>query len=744
MATKNLGNVRALISGTVAPTNKSLIWEDTSTLPYVKKIWNNVGLVWEPIATGGGGSGSTNLSYTPSATNGIVTSDTGTDATIPAATTSNAGLLLPAEKTKLNNTSGTNTGNQASSTLPLSTTLLGATNQDEYNVANEADKNAKIEAFAPVLLFNHRHKVRKVTMNAPISYSLSETGNNPISFIEDIISGDGASGITLPNTFINTNGGAFNNTKVNALMFYYDLDGRVRYTIENLETVIGLIQLDTPLNFQAISGGETQINISWDAVNNAFNYTLEVSDSGGSETFSELTTTTNLSYQHAGLVSGTTKYYRLRANGDMITYSNSAYTETVNATTSSATVLTTPTLSLTGIDSRTNRAIWSNIIGETGYELQRSLNGVDTWVTIYNAAANIVSFDDTNRDPEVQYFYRVKALGNGTTLLDSAYSAVQNIITNAVKVPSISVSLASNGESATITLGNIDVNATSITLERDTTISFTNPVAVEEYISPNTSVVDLGLTPDVIYYYRARTFVATFFSDYTISATSASMVISAAQNGMNVTNNTLWPTDATSDKPFTIEIWIKPTRTGVDNYFIRSAANTTARISAFVTATNRIAFEMNADTGATRRVITDNAITLNQWHQVVLTYNGTMGSVNAMQIIVNNVTQAVTQDNVGTFTKLPVLVGNYQIQVPLTLSSASYFTGNITLFRWFDSLLSEIDITTIYNNDKPLYLFSGDIFDMIAQENTFGYTLNASVGVNGVAVGSITYSTDVP
>ena len=52
-------------------------------------------------ATGGGGGGATNLGYTPSATNGIVTSDTGTDATLPAATTTNAGLLLPAEKTLL-------------------------------------------------------------------------------------------------------------------------------------------------------------------------------------------------------------------------------------------------------------------------------------------------------------------------------------------------------------------------------------------------------------------------------------------------------------------------------------------------------------------------------------------------------------------------------------------------------------------------------------------------------------------
>lgn len=45
--------------------------------------------------------GTTNLSYSPGASNGVVTSDTGTDATIPAANNTEAGLLLPADFTKL-------------------------------------------------------------------------------------------------------------------------------------------------------------------------------------------------------------------------------------------------------------------------------------------------------------------------------------------------------------------------------------------------------------------------------------------------------------------------------------------------------------------------------------------------------------------------------------------------------------------------------------------------------------------
>ena len=49
----------------------------------------------------GSGSGATNLAYTASATQGVVTSDTGSDATIPAADGTNAGLMLPAQVTKL-------------------------------------------------------------------------------------------------------------------------------------------------------------------------------------------------------------------------------------------------------------------------------------------------------------------------------------------------------------------------------------------------------------------------------------------------------------------------------------------------------------------------------------------------------------------------------------------------------------------------------------------------------------------
>lgn len=392
-----------------------------------------------------------------------------------------------------------------------------------------------IQSLSSVLLFDKAHKVRKTTMTAPIVYSLAETGNKPISFIEDIVLGDGVNEVSIPETFINTNDGAFNNTKANALIFYYDIDGRVRYTIENLETVIGLIQLSTPANFQAVSGGATQINLSWDAVTNSTNYTLEVSDSGNSGTWTELTTTANLNYEHTGLTEGETKYYRLRANGDDVTYSNSAYTSTQSATTSSGATLTTPTLTVTTVDSVTNRSTWTNVSGEEGYQLQRSDNGVDGWVTLTTTLADIVTFDDATCVPEQPYFYRVKAIGNGTTVLDSAYSAVHSVITQSLLVSTLS--FLSGDTQITVTIENLDPNVDSITLERDTNSDFSTAVFVEEYISPNSSVVDTGLVNETIYYYRIRAFFNSQLYQEIIKREQPGFPIPSAHH--NITDSTI-------------------------------------------------------------------------------------------------------------------------------------------------------------------------------------------------------------
>jgi len=83
----------------------------------------------------------TNLAYTATATNGVIGSSTGTSATVPLATISNAGLLSPAEKTLLANQSGINSGNNAANT-----------NSNAYadaKVVNNMNTGAGTTAIAP-------------------------------------------------------------------------------------------------------------------------------------------------------------------------------------------------------------------------------------------------------------------------------------------------------------------------------------------------------------------------------------------------------------------------------------------------------------------------------------------------------------------------------------------------------------------------------------------------------------------
>jgi hypothetical protein len=107
------------------------------------------------IAPGEGGN--TNLGYTPSPTNGIVTSDTGTDATIPLANSTNAGLLTPAEKTKIANsvpyTGATEDVDLGFKDLYLEKLWLRDDPNDNYGSVHYTDGNFHIEDGDGNLLF---------------------------------------------------------------------------------------------------------------------------------------------------------------------------------------------------------------------------------------------------------------------------------------------------------------------------------------------------------------------------------------------------------------------------------------------------------------------------------------------------------------------------------------------------------------------------------------------------------------
>ena len=112
-----------------SPVDGQIYWDTFQDSLFV---YNVSGPGWIDL----GASGVTNLNYTAAVSNGTVTSSTGTDATIPLADGTNAGLLTAAEKTVIGNTTNTNSGDNATNSQYSGLVSNVSTNLSEGTTTN--------------------------------------------------------------------------------------------------------------------------------------------------------------------------------------------------------------------------------------------------------------------------------------------------------------------------------------------------------------------------------------------------------------------------------------------------------------------------------------------------------------------------------------------------------------------------------------------------------------------------------
>jgi hypothetical protein len=148
-----------------------------------------------------------------------------------------------------------------------------------------------------------------------------------------------------------------------------------------------LIQLATPANFSAASDGEDEVDLSWDVVANASSYRVEYSltGTGGWSVLSTPSAATDTEV-HTGLTPGTTYYYRIKANGDGITYSDSPYSSSSATTSSGGGDVTAPTFIFAPASGDTSWAM-NQPITVTANEPIRNTDG--TAITNANVASRL-------------------------------------------------------------------------------------------------------------------------------------------------------------------------------------------------------------------------------------------------------------------------------------------------------------------------------------------------------------------
>ncbi|MEP6476036.1 MAG: hypothetical protein ABJC60_02075 [Actinomycetota bacterium] len=183
----------------------------------------------------------------------------------------------------------------------------------------------------------------------------------------------------------------------------------------------------TPTAVTALSDSSTSIDVTWTEVDGETGYRVERSFDGttGWTTIATLGQDVTI-YHDAGLSSGATAYYRVVATDAS---SDSEPSDVVSATTSvdpvSPTTVTAVSASLSEID-----LDWADVAGETGYRVERSLDGTGAWTTVATTGQDVTTYHDAGLSSDTTVYYRVFATNGGG---DSAPSDVVSATTTGVE-----------------------------------------------------------------------------------------------------------------------------------------------------------------------------------------------------------------------------------------------------------------------------------------------------------------------
>jgi len=271
-----------------------------------------------------------------------------------------------------------------------------------------------------------------------------------------------------------------------------------------------------PSGLTAASSASSQINLSWtDNSVNENGFSLERSPNGIDGwlevAFASANTT---SLTDTGLNPNTIYYYRVSAYNVI---GSSSYSNISSATTLGLPPAAPSNLSATAANASQINLTWTdNAANESGFAIERSPNGTDSWLEITILADNSTSYVDTELASGTTFFYRVAAYNmNGSSAFSNVGSA-----TTAEAVPEAPSNLdavASSASQIDLSWQDNSGNETGFKLERS--LDGMAPWAAIATLPGNsTNFQDSGVSPGTTYYYRVLSYNTTGSSGYSNTA----------------------------------------------------------------------------------------------------------------------------------------------------------------------------------------------------------------------------------
>jgi len=250
---------------------------------------------------------------------------------------------------------------------------------------------------------------------------------------------------------------------------------------------------EAPTGVTANALSISSIAISWNRLYWALNYIIQRAASSNG-TYSQIGTSTGITYSDTGLLPGTTYYYRVIASN---AFGNSSVSAVVSAQT---TALPIPSgVTATAQSSSSIRLSWNSISGVQSYRIYRSSDAAGIYSQIGTSTTN--SYTNTGLSSSTTYYYKV-SLVNSSNIESgqSAYASAKTSAAPTLSFPSNINAIPVNGGIRII--WNPVTNAQGYTIYRATaaTGAYT---AVVTNVTGTTSVNTVS--GNTTYYYKVAT-----------------------------------------------------------------------------------------------------------------------------------------------------------------------------------------------------------------------------------------------